>query len=426
MRLFLRCPVALPWFGFVRDPGPHGALLRLLQARERAAVVGRSRLKAGAVVILWLAYAAREVVLKHLRYRGLERRDLSAPGAWRRLVRTAVAFFGDNICPEEFYRFRLYRAENWARRRSFFLPWQTHPLFLAFDAAQAEAVALASDKLVFWQRCRAAGLPAVPVLAAARAGRLVEPTGGAPVLPPADLVLKPIADYGGHGIEFLFHRAGSGRWHDGERELDARAVLARLCERAGAGGMLLQPRVANHPVTEAVSNGFLVTLRLITARWPGGTPRVFAACCRMPSADGRVANLSGHPVLAAIGLADGRLAAAEHPAAGEAPLECHPDSGERIEGRILPDWDATCRMVSAAHAEFGDFPTVGWDVVLTPEGPRLLEFNTLWAPSILQFRGHVPLGLTELPECLLANCRRWLGPSGTGPERGAGACDDSG
>jgi hypothetical protein len=99
---------------------------------------------------------------------------------------------------------------------------------------------------------------------------------------------------------------------------------------------------------------------------------------------------------------------------GAGLLETHPDTGERIAGRTLPCWDETCRLALAAHEEFGDFPTVGWDVVLAPDGPRLLEFNTLWTPAILQMRGQMPLGLTAVPECLLAHFHGLCGPDGAG------------
>ncbi len=410
-RLFQRCPVVLPWFRFARDPGPQGELLRLIHRIERAEAIGPSRAKAAVVVLLWLVVSSREIAVHLWRYRGLARTDRTAPGSARQLCQMVVALLGDNISPHSYYLFHLYRREHWVARHRFLLIWQLQPVFVALDEAERAALEVANDKLAFWQRCGTAGLPAVPVVAAARAGRLVEPFAGGrpPALPPVDLVFKPVDEYGGHGIEFFFHQASSGHWSDGTRTLDAGGVLEHLCRRAQPGGMVLQPRMANHPTTEVLSNGFLVTLRVVTEWNPGQPPYLLAACCRMPSGDGRVANLSGAPVLAAVDLETGRLALAERPEPGSGLLECHPDSGQRIAGVALPFWAEVCALALRAHATFGPFPTVGWDIVLTPEGPLLLEFNTRWASSILQLHGHTPLGLTRGPECYLAAYRRLCG-----------------
>lgn len=411
LRLFQRCPVALPWFRFMRDPGPQGELLRLVHALERAEVVGESRAKAVLVVVLWLVVSSREIALQLWRHRGLARGDRTAPGAVRQCGQMVVALLGDNISPHSYYLFHLYRREHWVARHRFLLIWQLQPVFVALDEAERDALEVANDKLAFWQRCGTAGLPAVPVVAAARAGRLVEPFAGGrpPALPPVDLVFKPVDEYGGHGIEFFFHQAASGHWSDGTRTLDAGGVLEHLCRRAHHGGMVLQPRISNHPATEGISNGFLVTLRVVTERLAGEPPYLLAACCRMPTGSGRVANLSGAPVLAAVDLATGRLALAERPEPGSPLLENHPDSGQRIAGLVLPCWDEVCRLALQAHEVFGSFPTVGWDIVLSPEGPLLLEFNTRWASSILQLHGHTPLGLTRGPACYLAAYRRLCG-----------------
>ncbi len=415
-RLFVRCPVGLPWFRFRRDPGEHGQLLCRVQERERERVAGRSRTKAALAVLLWLALGVRELWRHHRQYRHLARGDPSAPGPWVRLGQAIRAWLGDNISPHEYYRYRLYRRENWIRRSAYFLAWQSHPLLVELDAARAGEVARAKDKLCFWQRCRELGLPTVPVVAAARAGRLVEPLGRE--LPAEDLVMKPVDGYGGLGVEFFFRVSSLESWTDGTRGFTAGELLARLCERAGAGGAILQPRVANHPATEVISNGFLVTLRLVSGRFPGGAPFLVAAACRMPAGAGRVANLSGGPVVAAIELETGRLAAAERAFPGEGLFELHPDSGGRIAGRPLPFWEESCELVLEAHRAFGAFPSIGWDVVLTPDGPLLLEFNTLWAPSILQVHGHAPLGSTLASACLLAHWRALRGEGGQG---GAGA-----
>jgi len=56
----------------------------------------------------------------------------------------------------------------------------------------------------------------------------------------------------------------------------------------------------------------------------------------------------------------------------------HPQTGVRVTGRELPDWQSCCDLATRAHvplSELGFGGIMGWDVALTPEGPVLIEGN---------------------------------------------------
>jgi hypothetical protein len=62
----------------------------------------------------------------------------------------------------------------------------------------------------------------------------------------------------------------------------------------------------------------------------------------------------------------------------------HPDTGERIAGRRVPDWPAVREGVLAMAEELSSLPRVGWDVVVTDDGFELLELNTHAGVETLQ------------------------------------------
>lgn len=60
----------------------------------------------------------------------------------------------------------------------------------------------------------------------------------------------------------------------------------------------------------------------------------------------------------------------------------HPDTGVRLAGRTLPDWESVRALCVRAAKATPRIPTVGWDIVLTPSGPVLLEGNHDWCPTV--------------------------------------------
>ncbi len=55
--------------------------------------------------------------------------------------------------------------------------------------------------------------------------------------------------------------------------------------------------------------------------------------------------------------------------------DCHPDTGGRLRGFRLPDWQATRKLCLACADHFPDLRLQHWDVALTDRGPVILELN---------------------------------------------------
>jgi hypothetical protein len=56
-------------------------------------------------------------------------------------------------------------------------------------------------------------------------------------------------------------------------------------------------------------------------------------------------------------------------------FSAHPDSGAKIEGRVLPFWEETKGRAVAAHRHFSDRVVVGWDIAILEDGPIFIEGN---------------------------------------------------
>ena len=62
----------------------------------------------------------------------------------------------------------------------------------------------------------------------------------------------------------------------------------------------------------------------------------------------------------------------------------HPDNMQPFEDFQLPDWGELQKLIVAAHRQFAEFWTLGFDIGLTDRGPVLVEANPDWAVDILQ------------------------------------------
>ena len=76
---------------------------------------------------------------------------------------------------------------------------------------------------------------------------------------------------------------------------------------------------------------------------------------------------------------DGRLESMTH----------HPDTSARIRGIVVPDWVSLRRRLEAAHSAIPKVESLSWDVVVTDDGPRVLEAERALSPRVYQW--HQPL-----------------------------------
>lgn len=68
-------------------------------------------------------------------------------------------------------------------------------------------------------------------------------------------------------------------------------------------------------------------------------------------------------------------------------IDRHPDTNATITGAVIPGWDRVLRRVLEVAGEHPYLPYVGWDVVVTEDGLRILEGNANSGTDVLQVHG---------------------------------------
>lgn len=204
------------------------------------------------------------------------------------------------------------------------------------------------------------------------------------------LVFRPVGGWGGRGVFFVTREADGFRI-DGQPVSidDLRSRIASLDQ------YMVTEYLINADYAAAISPGRPNTLRLLTL-WDidRGAPFIAAATQRFGgAADSLVDSFkSGTDCLAArVDLETGTLGPGMNiDGNGKLYRRSHSSiSGAPIEGVVVPHWDDTTHKLLEIAAALPQFPMVGWDIMMTNDGPYWLEGNS--PPGIQLWQVHTPL-----------------------------------
>jgi alpha-L-glutamate ligase-like protein len=250
------------------------------------------------------------------------------------------------------------------RNAEYTLRWNRRELYPRVD-----------DKLLTKRLCEAAGIPTARLLAVARtqteARRLLEP-----LAEERSFVLKPAHGAMGNGIFVIRDRQGDrlrlagGRWIDGDDfHYHAATILSGLYSLAGQpDAAFVEERLEVHPELAVVAAEGVPDIRIVVYR---GIPVM--AMTRLPTRRSRGrANLHQGAVGAGIDLATGITT---HAVIDTTPTHRHPDTGEPVVGRLLPDF-AKALEIAVLASDQTELGYVGADVVVDARyGALILELN---------------------------------------------------
>jgi len=262
------------------------------------------------------------------------------------------------------------------------------------------------NKIAFLKRCRKAGIRTLPNFATLKAGKLQLSVAKTQLLA-QDLFVKPARGRGGEGAGLWQRGADGYRLQDGP-PLSPPDLLKHLAALSHSKTLLVQPRARNHSAIADLSNGALCTARIVTMRNESGGHEAVCALFRMAVGDNRqVDNFHAGGIAAPIDVATGRLGAATdwglRPRHGWKAQ--HPDTGGRIEDRILPLWAETRALAERAHDAFADRYIIGWDMAILEDGPAIVEANGGPDTDMHQRVSRDPLGNQRFGELLAFHLR---------------------
>jgi alpha-L-glutamate ligase-like protein len=232
------------------------------------------------------------------------------------------------------------------------------------------------DKLLTKRLCVEAGIPTSRLMATAKQGfelgALVRAMEASP-----RFALKPARGAMGNGIVVIkgrsetgaFVRAGGSEMSGADLRYHAATILSGLYSLGGQTDVaMVEEMLTVHPTLRAISIDGVPDVRVIVFL---GVPVM--AMIRLPTQESRGrANLHQGAIGAGIDLMTGRTV---HAVLRNHPRTHHPDSGESVIGREIPDFRRVLEIATRA-ADETELGYVGADVVIDAErGPVILELN---------------------------------------------------
>lgn len=158
--------------------------------------------------------------------------------------------------------------------------------------------------------------------------------------------------------------------------------------------LIIERGLSQHPDEDRLYPNSVNTIRVLTMLdvRNGNEPFIAAAvqrigCRRSEPAD----NWTRGGLSARVNLATGTLSKATRlpDSTVKEWFATHPDTGAQIEGAKIPYWQETYDLVMRSAKVLSFMEYVGWDIVITPEGPLVLEANINTGLNVLQ--SHEPL-----------------------------------
>lgn len=172
-------------------------------------------------------------------------------------------------------------------------------------------------------------------------------------------------------------------------ELTLNQLEEMMSEGLKNGGQyLLQERIIQHSQISLLYPHSINTIRVITFNI-NGKIEVFCAALRLGVNGMKVDNWGIGGIAVNIDLETGQLTGNGYfkPEFG-GKAEKHPNTNVEFEGFKIPYFHEGIELVSQLHSYLYGIYSVGWDIIITPDGPAILEGNDDWGFGI-------PLSFTQ-------------------------------
>lgn len=147
---------------------------------------------------------------------------------------------------------------------------------------------------------------------------------------------------------------------------------------------LVEEFIEQHPVLNELSPSAVNTVRIFT-QLDDNDEVVLLGCRQRISVNSPVDNMAAGNMAAPIDEQTGIISGAAVYSDITKPEEkTHPVTGIEIVGLKIPFWDETVSMVKKAAKEHPENRSIGWDIVITKNGPGFIEGNHDWCKLLWQ------------------------------------------
>ena len=123
------------------------------------------------------------------------------------------------------------------------------------------------------------------------------------------------------------------------------------------------------------------TVRFMTALYPDGSAKVIATFIKIGRAGRCVDNAGGGgnvDVCVDVETGEIRYAIQFDGWHRVREIDCHPDSGNPLNGVVINNWESIKAEVIRFQQAFPYCKVAGWDIAITDEGPVVIEVNDFW------------------------------------------------
>lgn len=290
-----------------------------------------------------------------------------------------------HLSPAEYYAYNLHRKGIGYADMARYIPghfyWQT----ILPRLNQREWVPIVANKWI-WHRHFDGVLPLPRLIGVVHPINGVD-ADGAPLRTGSDLikalnftgatavVIKPVAGSMGQGV-LIVDEVSSRDVRVGSRILDGSAIDKYA---QGGTGLVVEEKLDTHEFFTSINPYTATTIRIVTLVGESQEVLIPFGVVRMGRAGSMVDNYAQGGLAIELDIQDGVMQRGMAKInGGWQAFDEHPDSGIPISREQIPLWAEVVDLCKRAARLLPGLRSIGWDVLLTPNGPALLEANHDW------------------------------------------------
>jgi hypothetical protein len=203
---------------------------------------------------------------------------------------------------------------------------------------------------------------------------------------PERFAIKPVDSSLGQGFRIITRTSGGFKDHHGVMYNSKEFLF--LLARTSKIGTLMQEVIENHPEITSLSGvAGLQTIRIHTLVGADSHVEILSAFFKTITSpkiviDTFIDNMTGN-LEVTIDPDKGTLIEAcylDGTGRGIVIVDNHPVTGKPFKGFAMPYWPQVCELARKAALTALPVRTIGWDIAVTADGPRLIEGNIWWNP----------------------------------------------